>query len=174
MDETSSGATTHHVYEAKGSRIRASEEGKDGYTIFESGGRTYAVDNAAREILVMDIHPSGTRSKEHNRITKTAATETIAGHACTVWKVELEDGQKGEVCIAHDLKLGGQHVDMWFPRVPENGFPLRGVLSDSDGKVTRELKVTSVRAKSIDSSRFDLPKDYKRVDWDELSKGLRR
>lgn len=172
MDETALGATTHKVYEAKGDRLRASEPGKADYSIFESGGRTYAVNDADREVLVMDIKPA--KASAANRITKTSATETVAGHACTVWKVELEDGEKGEVCIAQDLRAGGQRADMWFPRATEKGLPLRGFLQDREGKRVRELVVTSIQPKPIDSSRFELPKDYKRVDWDELSKGLRR
>ena len=38
----------------------------------------------------------------------------------------------------------------------------------------RELVVTSIQPKPVDSSRFELPKDYERVEWDELSKSLRR
>ncbi|HSQ68199.1 MAG TPA: hypothetical protein VLM85_33545 [Polyangiaceae bacterium] len=172
IDETSGGSTTHNVYEAKGGHLRAGQTGKADYSIFESGGRTYAVNHADREVLVMDIKPA--RVSASNRVTKTAATETIAGHACTVWKVELEDGERGEVCVAEDLRVGGQRVDMWFPRVPEKGLPLRGFLQDREGKRVRELVVTSIQPKPIDSSRFELPKDYKRVDWDELSKSLRR
>ena len=172
MDETSAGTTTHHVYEAKGGRLRASQIGKTDYSLFESGGPTYAVNDADREVLVMNIKPPKAGAGDH--ITKTSATETVAGHACTVWKVALEDGEKGEVCIAQDLRVGGQRVDMWFPRVTEKGLPLRGFLEDSAGKRVRELVVTGIQAKPIDSSRFDLPKDYKRVDWDELSKSLHR
>ena len=172
MDEISAGATTHHVYEAKGARLRASQIGKTGYSLFESGGPTYAVNDADREVLVMNIKPPKAGAGDH--ITKTSATETVAGHACTVWKVELEDGEKGEVCIAQDLRVGGQRADMWFPRVTEQGLPLRGFLQDRVGKRVRELVVTSIQARSIDSSRFELPKDYKRVDWDQLSKSLRR
>lgn len=159
IDQTVGNEVRHEVTEARGDRLRQPHDGDAGHSIFDSRDRIWSVDPVKKEILVMDLHGG---MEAGDRFVKTQTTETIAGHTCVVWNVDLVDGQHGDVCIAKDVFVGGPS-SMWFPKLEEKGLPLRGRLQMPDGKVRLDMRVTRLEAKKIEAARFELPKDYKKV-----------
>ncbi len=101
-------------------------------------------------------------------LTKTNRKETIAGRECTVFTFK-SDVTEGEMCNAEGLGTfyfgaggNGAQAPAWASEVRSKGyFPLRMTNKDLRSDKTMTMIATKIEPKSLPSSLFKVPSDYK-------------
>jgi Domain of unknown function (DUF4412) len=111
-------------------------------------------------------------------IINTGETTTLAGHKCTKYIANEEEGKKGKIVIwattdfsvEKPKDLGNLTGNMFMEGV--DGFPLKVVTSQEGLEITME--VSEVRKEKIDPSSFEIPLGYRvqPIDFSLLSSML--
>jgi hypothetical protein len=172
----------------KGSMVRTEmtgESGRQGVMIMDHAARTMTMLMPEDKMyMVMNLRDmSGRDDHKPPKLTDMGKTETIAGKSCEVYRYAEEAGkpETRELCVAKGMGFfmggGGGPMGMRrrgqgaeiaaaiaanpeFAKLYKDGFfPLR-ISRLEDGKVTHEMIVTRIEAKSVEASAFATPPDY--------------
>lgn len=145
--------------------------------------KVYSVVDATRMVMVIDPTklPPGTPRAKHDpkdwKVTRTGKKDTVAGQACEIW--DLEDKKdKLEMCVVKRAwtfptqalggQLGGLELGWNDELAKEKSFPVRTVYFEN-GKEKTRAETVRMESTKVDAARFELPKDYVRMD---LGKGF--
>jgi hypothetical protein len=112
------------------------------------------------------------------KVNKTGKTDTIVGRSCEEWEVVNPKSEKLTMCIA---KGGGwpsipaalMPGNDWAEKVlDKDNFPLRIVLTGSDGAEKMRMQVTRMDKKAIDDAQFKAPEGYRVMDMSNMMGGM--
>ncbi len=172
-----------------------------GYMLIEAGSSVWTtVMPAQKTYTKMDlkaiakdprIQPAPTTRTKAPTITKTGASETIAGFRCDHVVIESQDGSSIDMCIAKGLGffgmfggspgLGGQatpgaiDVPLEYCELVatyKDGFqPLKVERVKGSARETI-MEVTRIEKKKLDPATFEVPAGFKEFDLNALMKKL--
>lgn len=176
MDTTHKGdAKTTMVYAVKGDKFRLdmpkNARGDAGYMLFDNGlKKMFMVSDTRKSAIAIDMakakaDAAAASKADPPKVTKTGKSDTVAGYACEIWKIEQKD-RKTEACMADGLawfSAGGSDADSWLNDM-SGRFPLRVIRFDATGAEDSRMEVTKVERKSEDAARFEVPAGYQVVD----------
>jgi hypothetical protein len=122
------------------------------------------------EMPLSHLNVDSIAESKHAKATKTGKTDVVAGHPCEYWKVQGENGETADVCLASDLgtffafrnPMQRGAAPAWEGLGGENRFPLK-VLANKNGKVETVLEATSIEQKKLDPSLFSIPSSYHKM-----------
>jgi len=108
---------------------------------------------------------SPTEGNQKVEIVNTGETATLAGHKCTKYIANEEEGKKGKIVIwattdfnvEKPKDLGNLTGNMFMKGV--DGFPLKVVTSQEGIEI--KMEVSEVRKEKIDPSSFEIPAGYR-------------
>ncbi len=118
--------------------------------------------------MAMEIQsvPAGTASSASNiEVKKTTETTKIAGHECTKYIVEEQEGKRGKVeiwatedfSVEKPKNLGNITGNMFLQGI--DGFPLKVVTSQEGTEI--KMEVHEVRKESVLEENFKIPEEYR-------------
>lgn len=113
------------------------------------------------------------------KITATGQKETVAGHSCEHYTMQMDDGSTLDLCLAKGMGLGSKSVlgmaggasspyakmlaanPAWkqFADEFKDAFPLKVTMSQG-GTVRMASEVTKIERGSVPASAFAIPSDY--------------
>ncbi len=177
-------------YFVKGTKIRTNIEGKDGAMgggIYDWQTRQMIVIMAKQKMyMVSELHPEKFQynsQDKHYKIHKTGNTLNILGYDCQEWDYESDDNN-GKVWFAPGIgnwwgtqmaaqsdKLDPSQKAMLNMVVTQKLFPMKWESTNKSGEVSRTAEATKVDKKSLDSSLFEPPADYKEMKIPKLDLG---
>ncbi|MGH7230910.1 MAG: DUF4412 domain-containing protein [Nitrospiraceae bacterium] len=181
---THDGKTREYDYLIKGNKARIELGGAEGNRQFAvvvdpENKKTLMLMPERKMVMEMPMEEGKTdqpaSGKKHVSFTRTGKTDTILGHTCEQMLVKVEDTET-EICGArgmgyyagmHRPSMGGpsDSAPAWAKELKEQGFfPLRVVSKGSDGTEKTRLEATKVEQKTLDTSLFSAPPDYKAFD----------
>jgi hypothetical protein len=114
--------------------------------------------------------PDKSKVKVSGKFYKTGKTQVILGRKCAEWVYESEHGKTsmwaasgmGNFAGVQGEKGGADSA--WADAVKTKGlFPLKVDVMDKDGKETMTMEATKLEKKSVSSSMFEIPSDYKNM-----------
>ena len=101
-------------------------------------------------------------------VSKTGQTKTIAGHQCTVWKIDTPENSV-EACMANGLgnfvmprsPMAQQQTPAWAKELmSDGGMPLE-VIEFKNGNEKLQMKATKIERKSLSADLFAIPEGYR-------------
>lgn len=172
--------TTKYMYHIKGKQIRITEFGNDGS---EKG--VQLVDLEKKTVIALSpdrkLYMDAANAKDavlvNPQVTKTTNKKKVAGYDCTEW---IAKSDKDNTIISY--WVGGDKFDFFVPllttlnrkdrlskyfvEIPDNKgvFTMLGEERSLDGTVKTTLKVTSVEAKKLEQSLFEIPKGFQKFE----------
>jgi hypothetical protein len=174
--KTPNGPVDASVKNGKARFTTTTPMGPAGIILDPTKGELNIIMDATRMVMVMrlDRGDSTSRDTTTTTVTPTGKSDTIAGHACEVFRFVGKTGAT-DICIASGLGnlgvsglfgagaamgMGRTSAPSWVGALARrSGFPLR--VADTTGAVSYE--VTRVEAKPIADSLFVPPADYQRM-----------
>ncbi|HKQ70189.1 MAG TPA: DUF4412 domain-containing protein [Polyangiaceae bacterium] len=192
----------------KGDRVRAdipaglggpSQPGLKGYAILSAPEKKLSVVmDDRKQVLVLDLNSLGDQIKAMKpgvaaqpgaapaakepppTLTKTGATDKVAGYACDNWEVTQEKRKVATLCIADEsaswfrLPLTGIPTEYAWALELFDGkhFPLRAIGYEKDGSEAGRIEVTKLEKKAIAAATFEVPPSYKVVDLGSMMAGM--
>ena len=182
MTRPNSDKTMMMQYFVKGNKMRTQMEGKEGMSgggIFDwQSHEMIILMDKQKMYMVSDLHPEKfTYGKDHHfKMTKTGKTLDILGYTCREYDYE-SDNNSGKVWLASGIgnwwasemaaqseKLSSEQKSMVNLVVAQKLFPMKWETNDKSGKVMGDGEVVKIEKKSLSSSLFEVPADYKKFD----------
>ena len=165
------------LFEASEGRVRVGMSQADGpaYALVKPDGMAVFVMESKKAWSDLNMAKSRAQVEKDNptgppSVNKTGKLETIAGQRCEVWEIKHTSGKRTDACISEGLvgfDLGtlmpgaGPFTSQSSEEIAKRKlFPLRSVEIDAKGQETSRMEVTRVERKSLDKSRFEVPKDF--------------
>ncbi len=183
MTSNKSDKSTVMEYFVKGNKVRTQFEGKDGATI---GGGIYdykthemiMIMDKQKMYMVSELHPEKfhyNSADKHFKIHKTGNSQNILGHNCEEWDYTSDDNN-GKVWFAPGIgnwwgtqmaaqsdKLDPSQKAMVNLVVTQKLFPMKWESTNKSGDISGSAEAVKIEAKSLDSSFFAPPSDYKEM-----------
>ncbi|MBX3263649.1 MAG: hypothetical protein KF782_28515 [Labilithrix sp.] len=147
------------TYEVKGTllRLAGGKAGSKRTIVDTSTLRVYAVDDDKKTFSASQI----AASPGEPRVTKTERTDTVAGRACEIWRID-EGKTAREACVvkgAAFLEPSARAASAWERELTVRGvFPLRVLEGDKP-----KLLASRFDVRPVDASGFVIPKSYKNL-----------
>ena len=165
-------------YDIKGPKVRirsTTAAGDVSYAIVDTTTWNVAsVSDPKKTVTLLNLETTfaGVPKK---KATPADKVDVVAGYVCDVYRVDEDDGDKAEACMARGLRFPALNPTdhPWLSNLGAEAFPMRVVVVDSGGKVKSRMEVTSVQAPELPDSLFAVPSGYKSVDVATLVKGER-
>ena len=181
MSTTGGDKTYLMNYFVKGHKLRTQMDSPDGKF---SGGSIFDFKNHIL-ITVMDkqkmytenkLHPEnyGKGKDNHFKMHKTGNSETILGYSCQEWDYE-SDNSHGKIWFAQGIgdwwgsSMAAQSKNLDSSQkalvnmvVSKKMFPMKYEFDNESGKGAT-MEVVKVEKKSLDSSLFEVPAGYKKI-----------
>jgi hypothetical protein len=165
---TGQGKTTEVTLELSGSKIRSDMNfgGRSGAAIVDLKAKTVTTLLPDRKAyMVSSIDQSSAAAKQATgTISKSGATDTIAGHSAEEW-VYTDGAKRTSFWITHEL---GGMIGAWARGFSRVTVPAE--LQNQDGLVLRttdakgfKMEAEKVEPGPVDASRFEVPDGYTKM-----------
>lgn len=167
---------TEYMIKGKKFRMNMNENGHDMSTIMDLGSKkVITLMHKQKMYMVHKMDKAMSEASKHKpegKFTKASDTKTILGYACDHWIYEGKHGKTdfwGAKGLGAFLGLGGQgKTEDWIEAIKGKGvFPLELDTTTQNGK-TMTMKATKVEKKSLSSSLFEPPADYKKMEMPDM------
>src|SRR5579871_3549425 len=128
--------------------------------------------------MVSHLHPEKLQAEanKHFKISKTGKTTEILGHTCQEWDYTSDD-ENGKVWMTPGIgSWWGNEMAGQSDRLPADQramvqtvmaqklFPMKWESDDKSGNAMGSGEVTRIEKKSLDSSLFEVPAGYKKME----------
>lgn len=140
------------LYDAAANRVTLFFEADKAFTVLDLSSMSAGAPNTTPEASVA---------------SKTGKTQVIAGVKCEEWVAQEPSGKRSEVCVVEGVNFfdlqrlrSGAAADLGMPKGDKKMFALRSVEIDANGKELSHMEVTKIERTSLDSGRFEPPKDF--------------
>jgi hypothetical protein len=102
----------------------------------------------------------------------TGTSKELAGHRCDQWQAtNTKSNMKVDACLAPDVRINFEAFlpqamlpPAWADKMRNGELPLSATVYSAEGKQTFNSQVTNVTRRTVPSSEFTPPADYKRVE----------
>lgn len=174
MQEMETGEMAEMLYMIKDSKTRiefGEGQQKGVMLLLPEESKSVVLINQMKGYITMDQDLFETPRNQNTdfKLDKTGETKSIAGHSCEVWIIENEE-ETFNVCMAKDLgsfmmpenPMGNsRNIPNWAKEAIAEGVMPLEVVRTSDDQENIQMQATSISRKSLDSSLFEIPADYK-------------
>lgn len=173
--------TTKYSYAVKGNKVRVEETSPDGslkgIMLVDLANETVTALSPERK-LYMDATNKRIPPPSKTEVNKTTNKKTFEGLECSEWVVSsTAEGTEISYWVlpGNDFEFFDKllrvinrkdKLSKYFLSIPnhENRFTMAAIEKDMEGNVKAELRVTSLKRKTIDASVFEIPKDYQKFE----------
>ena len=138
----------------------------------------YFINDAQKTAYEIKLDEVKDEAEPEVKVEDLKKTETIAGHKCKKYKVTVNSPKGSQVSwlwVAEDINIKppkSNKVGQGFIYKEIKGFPLKTMTEMKELGANIIMEATKVEKKKLDPSTFEVPKDYKIKDFEELQKQM--